>query len=124
MESYLDNFSNLRDELRQFNLARDWHQFHSPKNLAIALVVEAGELAEHFRWLTEKQSWNLDESGRMMVGDEIADVLIFLTILADKMNINMGCAVERKLGINKKRYPVEHFCGSAEKYNHKEQHSG
>jgi NTP pyrophosphatase (non-canonical NTP hydrolase) len=107
----------LRDALRQFARERDWDQFHSPKNLAMALSVEAAELLETFQWLTEEQSRRLSAEAQAAASDEIADVLLYLLRLADQLGIDPIAAAQRKLGENAKKYPVEKSRGSAKKYN-------
>jgi NTP pyrophosphatase (non-canonical NTP hydrolase) len=107
----------LRDVLRQFAAERDWEQFHSPKNLATALAVEAAELLEPFQWLTEDQSRNLSDKQRAAVQDEIADVQIYLIRLADKLGINLIDSARDKIDRNAAKYPVNTFKGSARKYS-------
>lgn len=107
----------LRDDLRDFAAERDWDQFHSPKNLASALAVEAAELLEPFQWMTEDQSRNLDEKRRAAVVDELADVQIYLIRLADKLDVDLLQAVRAKMVRNAEKYPVESFKGSARKYS-------
>ena len=94
----------LTENLREFVRERDWEQFHSPKNLAMALSVEAAEIVEHFQWLTQDQSLGVSDETRAAVQDEIADVLIFLTMLADKLGIDPVAAAKEKLAKNKKKY--------------------
>lgn len=106
----------LRNALRAFAEEREWDQFHSPKNLASALVVEAGELLEHFQWLTEEQSKNLPTGVRGKVADELADVLIHLVRLADKVDVDLASAASRKIASNARKYPVEKARGRAAKY--------
>jgi NTP pyrophosphatase (non-canonical NTP hydrolase) len=101
-----DDLLSLRDELRDFASARDWAPFHSPKNLASALAVEAAELLEHFQWLTEDQSRALSEAQRIDVGHEAADVLLYLIQLADQLGIDLAAAARRKIGINALKYPA------------------
>lgn len=96
----------LRDELRQFARARDWEQFHTPKNLAMALIVEAAELVEQFQWLTPEQSVNLDAEKHEAVRQECADILIYLTRFADMLGIDLLDAAKDKLVINAKKYPA------------------
>lgn len=112
------SLDSLRERLREFAAARDWEQFHSPKNLAIALVAEAGELAQHFRWLTQAQSDCLAPETRAQVEQEIADVLIFLVRLCDKLDVDPLKAAAAKLALNEKRYPVEKARGNARKHEH------
>ena len=107
---------NLRDQLRAFAAARDWDQFHSPKNLAMALSAEAGELLEIFQWLTEAQSRDLSPEAHAAAGDEIADVLLDLIRLSDKLGIDPVAAANRKIVANAARYPADKARGSSRKY--------
>lgn len=107
----------LRDALRAFAAERDWDQFHSPKNLAAALAVEAAELLEPFQWLTEEQSKNLSDKQRAAVAEELADVQIYLIRLADKLRIDLLRAVRDKIDLNAEKYPATEFKGSARKYS-------
>ncbi len=107
----------LRDRLRRFADEREWQQFHTPKNLAMALSAEAAELLEHFQWLTPEQSASLDAPAKLAVADEIADVLLYLIRLADVMQIDPLAAAQRKLRINARKYPVASAKGNARKYN-------
>ena len=107
----------LRDALRQFAHARDWEQFHSPKNLAAALSVEAAELLEHFQWLTEDESKNLSTESRHAVSLEAADVLLYLIRLSDKLNIDLIAAAKEKMLLNAEKYPVDKARGSSKKYD-------
>lgn len=110
-------FQSLIKALRQFATERDWDQFHSPKNLACALTVEAAELLEHFQWLTEEQSNSLPLAKRAEIGNEMADVFLYLLQLADKLEIDLVSAAHRKLAINAQKYPVEQSRGLSKKYN-------
>lgn len=107
--------TSLTLELRNFAAARNWEQFHSPKNLAAALSVEAAELLEHFQWLTEEQSRNLGPQQKEAVGQEIADVLLYLLQLADKLGLDVALEAQKKLAINAVKYPVDSSRGNAEK---------
>jgi dCTP diphosphatase len=107
----------LRDALRQFAGERDWEQFHSPKNLAAALSVEAAELLEHFQWLTEDESKNLSAESRHAVSLEAADVLLYLVRLSDKLNIDLIASAQEKMLLNAKKYPIEKARGSSKKYD-------
>lgn len=111
-----DGLHNLRDQLRKFASDREWDQFHSPKNLAIALSVEASELLEHFQWLTEEESRSIPPAELSAVRHEIADVLIYLIRLADKLGINVLEAAQAKLAENARKYPVEKAKGNRKKY--------
>ena len=117
MDSRIDTIEALRTRLRVFVAERDWDQFHNPKNLAMALVAEAGELVEHFQWLTPAQADHLPPETRVEVEPEIADVLIFLVELADRLGVDPLAAAERKLALNEKKYPIEKARGSAKKYD-------
>lgn len=107
----------LRDALRQFAGERDWEQFHSPKNLAAALSVEASELLEHFQWLTEEESKNLSAESRHAVSLEAADVLLYLIRLSDKLDIDLIAAAKEKMLLNAKKYPVDKARGLSKKYD-------
>jgi dCTP diphosphatase len=109
--------TQLRDALRQFAAERDWDQFHSPKNLASALAVEAAELLERFQWLTEDQSRQLPPEELARVREEMADVLNYLVRLADKLDVNLLDAARDKIKVNAVKYPVEKARGSARKYS-------
>lgn len=107
---------DLRDKLRAFAAERDWDQFHSPKNLAMALSVEAAELLEHFQWISEAQSASLPSSTLDEVREEMADVLLYLVRLADRLEVDLLDAAAGKLAINAKKYPAEIVRGSSRKY--------
>jgi len=109
------DLDSLRDRLRAFALARDWGQFHSPKNLACALSVEAAELLEHFQWMTEEQSRAPGESEREQIAHEAADVLLYLIQLADQLGIDLLAAADRKIALNADRYPVATARGNSRK---------
>lgn len=102
---------SLQSDLRRFADEREWGQFHTPKNLACALSVEAAELLEHFQWLTEAQSWALDEAKRSEVADEMADVFLYLLQLSMRLDIDLVAAARRKMIANAKKYPVGHTRG-------------
>ena len=112
----LRTLAELREHLRRFAQARDWDQFHSPKNLAMALIAEAAELVEHFQWLTEAQSAELSAEKKAEVADELADVLVYLVRIADKLDIDLLAAASAKMAHNEAKYPAEHVKGSAKKY--------
>ena len=112
----MTDLEGLRIQLRAFAAARDWDPFHSPKNLAMALSAEAGELLEVFQWLTEEQSQRLDAQARSAAADEVADVLLYLVRIADKLGIDLLAEAQRKLAENERRYPVDKARGSAKKY--------
>lgn len=108
--------AELRDALRRFAAERDWDQFHSPKNLAIALSVEAGELLERFQWLSEAESQSLSPTERSRVEQEMADVLLYLIRLADRLDVDLAAVAREKMKINAEKYPVEKARGKSKKY--------
>ena len=116
-ENQRDVLSELRDEVREFVRERDWDQFHTPKNLATALCVEAAELLEPFQWLETGQASELGESKRTQAQHEMADVFVYLIRLADKLDVDLAAAVREKLVLNRAKYPIEKVRGSARKYN-------
>jgi dCTP diphosphatase len=111
-----DPLAALRDRLRRFAAERDWEQFHSPKNLAIALNVEAGELLEHFQWLTDDGSRSLPAQELAGIGEELADVLLYLIRLADQLGIGLLAAAEAKIDANARKYPADKARGNSRKY--------
>jgi dCTP diphosphatase len=110
------SLEELRSALQQFASERDWDQFHSPKNLAIALSVEAAELLEHFQWAPEADTKVLTPDQHVKVREEIADVLLYLIRLADKLNIDLLAAATDKIKVNAAKYPVDKARGSSKKY--------
>ncbi len=106
----------LRDRLRRFASERDWDQFHAPKNLAMALSVEAAELLEHFQWLREEESRNLSAKQLARVREELADVLLYLVRLADKLGVDLFEAASDKMKRNARKYPVRKARGTSRKY--------
>lgn len=116
MDTEYDKLDALRERLRDFVHARDWAQFHSPKNLAMALIVEAAELVEHFQWLSEPQSRALAPEKHAQVAQEIADTFIYLLRLADVLGIDLIDAAHAKMDLNAKKYPAERVRGSHAKY--------
>ena len=116
MTAPTDSLIEIRDRMRAFVAERDWDQFHTPKNLASALIVEAAELQEHFQWLTPEQSTALVPEKRAAVADELSDVLVYLVRIADKLDIDLITAVRRKMVANAAKYPVDKARGSMRKY--------
>jgi NTP pyrophosphatase (non-canonical NTP hydrolase) len=112
-----DSLQGLARQLAEFARERDWQQFHSPKNLASALVVEAGELLEHFQWMPETQSRSLSCEKRDAVGAEVADVLLYLIQLSSALGIDPVAAAQAKLKLNAQKYPVALARGSSKKYD-------
>jgi NTP pyrophosphatase (non-canonical NTP hydrolase) len=111
-----DPLIDLRDRLRRFAAERDWDQFHSPKNLAMALSVEVAELVEHFQWLSEDATRSLSADKVHKVREEAADVLVYLIRLADTLGIDLAAAARDKIAANALKYPVEKSRGSIRKY--------
>ncbi len=117
VDQMTDNTLNdLKHRLRDFAEARDWDQFHSPKNLSMALSAEVAEIIEHFQWLTEEQSKNLPKDKLEEVETELADTLIYLIRLADKLDIDLLKVAISKIELNEQKYPVEKSRGNAKKY--------
>ena len=110
-------FEQLSKRLVKFAIERDWDQFHAPKNLVMALSVEAAELTEHFQWLTEEQSQKLSKEKLDEVAYEMADIYIYLIRLATKLEVDLPQYVENKININEQRYPIDKVKGSSKKYN-------
>lgn len=115
--SGMKTLEDIRERAARFALERDWQQFQSPKNLAMALSVEVAELLEHFQWLGEAQSRELDARQLQRVAEEIADVQLYLVRIADELGIDILQAVARKVEINEKKYPAGQVRGSAKKYS-------
>lgn len=111
-----DSLESLRLRLVDFAAERDWDQFHNPKNLAMALAGEVGELLEHFQWLTPEQAQSLPVAARDEVALEAADVLLYLLQLCDKLDIDIGAAADRKIALNALKYPAEKSHGKMTKY--------
>jgi NTP pyrophosphatase (non-canonical NTP hydrolase) len=111
-----NQLQELAESLRRFAAERDWDQFHSPKNLAAALAVEAGEVLEHFQWLKEEESHAVSADSREQIALELADVFLYLVRLADKLEVDLISAANRKLAINAQKYPIDRARGSSKKY--------
>lgn len=111
-----NDLNKLKHLLRDFADTRDWNQFHSPKNLSMALSVEVAEITEHFQWLTEAQSKTLPQNKLDEVATELADTLLYLIRLADKLKIDLMAAALSKIELNNKKYPVDKSRGNAKKY--------
>ena len=109
--------TRISERLKEFAQARDWAQFHSPKNLASALSVESAELLEHFMWLTEEQSRELSAAKREEVASEMADVLLYLLQLGTSLDIDLVDAAQKKIALNETRYPVERAKGTSRKHD-------
>lgn len=113
----MSELARLRGIVRQFVDERDWDQFHTPKNLASALTVEAAELLEHFQWLRTGEAGELGEAKLVEVRHEMADVLVYLVRLADKLDVDLMAAVEEKMVLNRAKYPADQVRGDARKYH-------
>ncbi|MBI4006807.1 MAG: nucleotide pyrophosphohydrolase [Gammaproteobacteria bacterium] len=112
----INQLRDLKGRIRRFAEERNWEQYHSPKNLAMALVVETAELVEHFQWLTQEESRSLSPEKRSAVEAELADILIYLVRIADKLDIDLYSATIEKLQHNADKYPVEKVRGLSKKY--------
>ena len=111
-----DSLNELKQKLDDFVNARDWAQFHSPKNLAMAMIVEAAELVEHFQWNTEAESHVLSEEKRELVGHELADTFVYLLRISQVLDIDLIEAANKKIALNAVKYPVEKARGKNNKY--------
>jgi dCTP diphosphatase len=112
----VNELEELRIRIREFASERDWNQFHSPKNLSMALIVEAAELVEQFQWMKQKDSFVLDKDKLSAVEEELADILVYLIRIADQLNINLIDAARKKIISNESKYPVDIVRGSSKKY--------
>jgi dCTP diphosphatase len=115
-EQTVTELEKLREQLRAFAAERDWDQFHSPKNLAMAMSVEAAELLEHFQWLTEEQSRRLPPDALAAVNEEAADILLYLIRISDKLGIDLIAAANKKIALNARKYPADKARGTSKKY--------
>jgi len=111
-----DSLDALRVRVNNFVSERDWAQFHSPKNLAMAMIVEAGEVVEHFQWMTEQESRQLDAQTKEQVGQELSDTLVYLLRIAEVCGIDLIEAANKKIDLNAQKYPVDKCKGSNAKY--------
>jgi dCTP diphosphatase len=106
MKNDVHDLASLRDALREFAAARDWKRFHTPKNLAMAMIVEAAELVEHFQWATPEESLSPSADKLAQIRDEVADTLIYLVELADALDIDPIAAARDKIAKNALKYPA------------------
>ena len=111
-----DRLDVLRERLSAFVQDRDWEQFHSPKNLAMAMIVEAAELVEHFQWMTEQQSKDIAPEKREQVSQELSDTFIYLLRMADVLRLDLIAAAHAKMDLNAQKYPADKVRGSNAKY--------
>jgi NTP pyrophosphatase (non-canonical NTP hydrolase) len=112
----VNELEELRLRISEFARERDWDQFHSPKNLAMALIVEAAELVEQFQWLKQDESRSLTGEKLEAVEQELADILVYLVRIADQLDIDLLAATQRKIKSNEAKYPVDQVRGSSKKY--------
>jgi len=117
---FILDIKQIQQQLSKFASDRDWEQFHTPKNLTMALSVEASELVEIFQWLTPEQSSNLSDKQMVAIEEEVADVAIYLFRLCDVLSINLSDVVENKIKVNGEKYPVDFSKGNAKKYNQRD----
>ena len=116
-----DSLRDLRERVNQFVAERDWAQFHTPKNLAMAMIVEAAELVEQFQWVTPLESQHLSSEKREAVSHELADTFVYLLRIAEVLEIDLIQATNQKIDLNALKYPVEKAKGSNAKYTQYEQ---
>lgn len=109
---------DLKERMAEFVRARDWEQFHTPKNLSMSIAIEAAELMEHFQWLTVEQSRNLDPAALDDIGEELADIVIYALSLSNFLNLDLADTVLRKMAKNERKYPVEQVRGKSHKYTY------
>ena len=112
----MNELEELRALISNFAKERDWDQFHSPKNLSMALIVEAGELVEHFQWLKQSESHELSKDKLEAVEEELADILVYLIRIADRLDIDLIDAARKKIKSNAAKYPADMVRGSSRKY--------
>ena len=112
----MNDLDELRKRIANFAEERDWNQFHSPKNLAMALIVEAGELVEQFQWMKQSESFNLSKEKLKAVEDELADIFVYLIRIADKLGVDLMSVAMKKIDSNDVKYPADIVRGSARKY--------
>ena len=112
----MTEIDDLMQKIRKFADERNWDQYHSPKNLSMALIAECAELVEHFQWMTEEQSSNVPAETLEAVSHELADVFVYLLRLSDKLGIDLIEATNRKMALNEKKYPADKVRGSSKKY--------
>ena len=111
-----DSLNELRAKVNAFVAERDWAQFHSPKNLAMAMIVEAAEVVEHFQWDTTEESYVINDERRKEIGHELADTFVYLLRLAEVAGVDLVAAANEKIALNAQKYPVEKCRGSNAKY--------
>jgi NTP pyrophosphatase (non-canonical NTP hydrolase) len=112
----MNELDQIRRRIRKFRDARDWMQFHSPKNLACSISIEANELLEHFQWSTPKESLAIARKKKTEISHEIADVAVYLIELADNLGIDLAQAIAEKMAHNEAKYPADKVRGSSKKY--------
>jgi len=113
----MSELTELIERVNGFAAERDWDQFHSPKNLSMALIAEAAELVEHFQWLTEQQSYELPEDKLEQVRLELADIFVYLLRISEKLGVNLMQAAHQKISLNEQKYPADQVKGSSKKYH-------
>ncbi len=111
----MTELEDIKVKLKQFAKERDWEQFHSPKNLSMALSVEVAKLVEHFQWLKEQDSYQHQNEKQQAIAEEIADIQMYLVLIADQLNIDIAASVNKKIEKNKRRFPIEKVKGKAHK---------
>jgi NTP pyrophosphatase (non-canonical NTP hydrolase) len=112
----MNQISALLERIKSFADERDWQQFHSPKNISMALSVEASELLEHFQWMTEEESRNVSAEKKSQIADETADVFLYLLRICEQMDIDLLTVANKKIDKNALKYPVDKAKGNSKKY--------
>lgn len=115
---------DLKERMATFVRERDWEQFHSPKNLSMSIAIEAGELMEHFQWLTVEQSEQLDPDALQEIAEELADIVLYSLSMANHLQIDLAETVMAKMAKNERKYPKEQVRGKAHKYTYYRQKGG
>jgi NTP pyrophosphatase (non-canonical NTP hydrolase) len=124
MPDHQTTLHDLKERMADFVRARDWEQFHTPKNLSMSIAIEAAELMEHFQWLTVEQSRNLAPVALDDVGEELADIVIYALSLSNFLGLDLADTVLRKMAKNERKYPAEQVRGKAHKYTYYRDHPG
>jgi len=119
-----DTIKNISSDLKKFAIERDWEQFHTPKNLSMALIAETAELVEHFQWLTPEQSKSITGEKLTDISYEMADIFIYLLRMAEQLDIDLVSATREKMAINEKRFPANHSDNKGSNQNHKDNKYG
>jgi len=116
----MSNIKELTEKVKKFRDERDWKQFHNPKDSSLSLVLEASEVMEHFQWKSPEEVDEYIKTNKDEIGAELADVLYWILLISNDLDINLSEAFDKKMKINAEKYPVEKVKGSHKKYNNYE----